>query len=147
MELLEYTVNIDASPQKVWETMLGADTYLVWASAGWPGSSFQGDWSEGSKMRFGGEEGGGTVAQITTSQPYEKIEATHVALIGEDGREDRDSEFAKGWVGSTEGYEFVKKNGGTKLIVRIGTQPEWRGMFDEGWPVALQALKELAESS
>lgn len=147
MKSLQYTVTIDAPREKVWDVMLGRDTYLKWANVAWPGSNVEGDWSEGSRMRFGGEQGGGTVAVINESRRPERLVAEHVAVLTEQGEEDTESDVAKGWIGAMESYTFNEKNGGTELVVNIETQPDWVEMFDEGWPVALQALKKLVESS
>ena len=65
-------------------------------------------------------------------------------LLG-DGSEDRESDMAKGWIGTTEAYTFTGENGSTKLDVELTTAPEWASMFEDGWPKALEALKQLAE--
>jgi uncharacterized protein YndB with AHSA1/START domain len=148
MKELQYSVTIDEPREKVWDTMLGRDTYEKWTAAAWPGSSFEGDWSEGSQMRFvGADGGGGTLAKITSVDPYTHIDAEHIAVIAEDGSEDRNSDVAKTWVGTKESYSFNARNGSTEVVVDIATYPEWESMFNEGWPGALQALKALCEES
>ncbi len=145
MKSLQYTININAPREKVWEVMLGPETYVKWVHAAWPGSGFSGDWSEGSEMRFEGEGGGGTAARITEARRPEFISAEHFAVINNDGTLDRQSDMAKDWIGTTESYTFNAENGGTGLVVDIATSDDWVSMFDEGWPVALQSLKKLAE--
>jgi uncharacterized protein YndB with AHSA1/START domain len=148
MKSLHYSITIDAPPKKVWDTMLGADTYREWTSVSWPGSRYEGEWTEGSQMKFiGSEEGGGTLAKLTSVQPYSRVHAEHIAVIGEDGREDRESDVAKSWIGTTERYTFNDKDGSTELVVDMETYPEWEAMFNDGWPGALQALKTLCEKS
>ncbi len=146
MKTLHFEVLIDATPQKVWETMLDKETYVQWVSVSWPGSSYVGEWKKGSEIRFvGGDGGGGTLAQITELEPYSRVVAEHVAVLLEGGSEDRDSEMAKGWIGTIEAYSFTPENGSTKVDVEITTAPDWAPMFEEGWPKALEALKQLAE--
>jgi uncharacterized protein YndB with AHSA1/START domain len=145
MKTLQYSITINAPREKVWDTMLGADTYGKWTGVSWPGSRYEGDWKEGSQIRFVGPDGGGTVARITSVEPYKLVDAEHIAVIGEDGREDLDSDVAKTWVGTTERYTFNDKGGSTELVVDISTYPEWEAMFEEGWPDALEALKRLSE--
>lgn len=147
MKTLQYTTTIDAPREQVWDVMLGPETYLKWANVAWPGSGIEGDWSEGSRMRFSGDDGSGTMAVITESRPHERVFAEHVAALGPGGVEDTESDMAKEWIGTTEGYTFKERDGSTELVVEITTQPSWASMFDETWPTALQALKELAESS
>lgn len=146
MKTLHFETVIDATPQKVWDTMLEKETYVQWTAVAWPGSSYQGEWKQGAQIRFTGDDGGGgTLAEITELEPYAKVAAEHIAVLLENGREDRESEMAKGWIGATEAYTFTGENGSTKLEVEITTAPEWAPMFEDGWPKALDALKQLAE--
>jgi hypothetical protein len=59
--------------------------------------------------------------------------------------EDRTSEVAKGWIGITEEYRFTEHLGKTTVTVSIETNAEWRKMFDDGWPAALEELKKISE--
>jgi len=151
VKTLHYEITIDASPQKVWETMLDKETYVQWVDVAWPGSSYDGEWKKGAKIRFtggdgdGSEDAGGTLAEITELEPYKKVVAEHIAVILADGSEDTTSDMAKGWIGSTEAYTFTGENGSTKVDVELTTAPEWASMFEDGWPKALVALKQLAE--
>lgn len=145
METLEYKIEIAAPEKKVWETMLEQNTYRQWTSKSWPGSTYQGKWEKGEKIKFVSTEGEGTLAELVEVKPYEKILAHHVAVLLKGGIEDRTSEAAKGWVGTKEGYQFEERNGITTVIVTIETSPAWREMFDEGWPVALEELKKITE--
>jgi uncharacterized protein YndB with AHSA1/START domain len=146
MKTLEYQIDINASKEKVWNTMLQLETYQQWTEVSWPGSSYEGEWKQGAAMRFGAPGQGGTYAELREVRPYEHIHAEHTASINPDGSLDRDSEMAKGWVGTTESYTFTENNGTTALTVHIKTNPDWAPMFDEGWPPALKKLKELCES-
>lgn len=145
MENLEYQVVISAPAKKVWDTMLQEKTYRQWVAKSWPGSFYEGKWAKGEKIRFIGAEGGGTLAEIVEMKPYESVLARHIAVLGPGGVEDRTSEVAKGWIGTTEAYNLNEHLGKTTLRVSIKTSPEWRGMFDEGWPGALEELKKLSE--
>ena len=145
MKTLEFKIDIAASPKKVWDTMLNKETYEEWVSVSWPGSTYNGNWNQGSNIKFTGPGQGGTMATIVENRPYEYLLVKHVAVLTKDGEEDRDSEMAKGWVGSTEAYEFKEKNGKTELKVVINTNPDWEKMFTDGWPAALNKLKEISE--
>lgn len=145
MKKLEFNIDIAASKQKVWDTMLSKETYQEWAGVSWPGSTFEGKWEQGENLRFGSPGQGGTMATLVEHRPYEYTLAEHVAVLNPDGSEDRDSEIAKGWIGSTESYTFTEKNGVTNLKVEINTPPAWSDMFEDGWPKALAKLKEISE--
>jgi hypothetical protein len=132
MKKLEFKIEIAASRKKVEDTMLDPTTYKEWVNAGWPGADYQGIWKQGEDIRFISPGQGGTLAKLVEFKPYEYILAKHIAVINNDGSEDRDSDLAKGWIGSTESYTFTEKNGNTKLTVEINTNPEWESMFSEG---------------
>lgn len=146
MERLEYKIEIAAPARVVWETMLNEDTYKQWVAKSWPDSSYDGKWEKGTEIKFTGPDGGGTLARLDEVKPYEKIHATHVAILHAGGVQDRTSEDAKGWTGTTEEYQFSERNGHTTVKVVIGVKnAEWKKMFDDGWPTALDELKRLSE--
>src|SRR6266700_3509754 len=111
MKKLLFSIDIAASRQKVWNTMLNAATYPEWTKVSWPGSYFEGTWKQGENMKFISPGQGGTLATIAEQKPYEFILAKHIAVINKDGSEDRDSKIAKGWIGTTESYTFTKHKG------------------------------------
>lgn len=147
MKNLNFNTKISAPVKKVWGTMLKQDTYKKWTNAAWPGSMYVGEWQQGENIRFVGANGSGTLANLTTVEPYKHIKAIHTAILLEGGTEDRDSEMAKSWVGSIEEYTFSEKNGVTDLSVSMTIYPQWEQMFSNDWPKALAALKDLCEEN
>jgi uncharacterized protein YndB with AHSA1/START domain len=145
MNKLEYKITIPAKPEKVWNTMLNSETYKVWISAGWPGSTFEGNWRKGERLKFTSPGEGGTLVLLDVCQPFKRIEAHHVAVLNSNGTEDRTSDVAKGWIGTREHYTFDQSDGNTTLTVEIYTNPQWEQMFNDGWPVALEKLKNICE--
>jgi uncharacterized protein YndB with AHSA1/START domain len=145
MKKLSFTTTIHAPKKKVWNTMLNHGTYEEWTSASWPDSTFDGRWEKGSSIKFFGQDKSGTLAEITELEKYDHLSATHIAILLKGGAEDRDSDLAKGWIGIKEGYRFTERDGMTRLDIEIETNPEWAGMFEEGWPAALKKLKEICE--
>ncbi|MBT1706098.1 SRPBCC family protein [Chryseosolibacter indicus] len=146
MEHLEYTIEIFAPAKKVWDTMLNEETYKQWVSRSWPNSFYIGEWKEGREISFLSQDGGGgTLALLEEVVPYERILAKHVAVLDGKGNQERRSEFTNGWIGTKEEYWFSEENGRTTLKVIMETSPAWVAMFDEGWPGALQDLKNLCE--
>jgi hypothetical protein len=55
--------------------------------------------------------------------------------------------MAKSWVGSIEEYTFTEKGSVTELLVNMEIYPEWEKMFNNDWPKALAALKDLCEGN
>lgn len=151
MKKLQFSVEIQAPKEKVWETMLDDVTYRQWTDTFSPGSYYKGDWSKESKMRFLGPnpqtgEEGGMVSQVIESKPYEFISLKHVGFV-QNGKEDTTSEMAQQWAASSfENYTFHEKNGVTELIVDLNVIDELAEEFEKMWPDALQKLKKLSES-
>ncbi len=143
MEKLHFSIVINASNQKVWETMLGNDTYKIWTDVFGPGSYFVGDWSEGSKMLFlAPDEKGklsGMVSKIKESKPYEFVSIEHIGEV-EDGKEE-----VSDWAGALENYTFKKIDGKTEVLVDVDINEDFKELFQGLWPKALHKLKELAE--
>jgi hypothetical protein len=126
--------------------MLGKDTYRQWTEAFQPGSDFEGSWDEGSKIHFVDGSKSGMASRIKENKLHSKIVIEHLGLV-HDGVEDTTSAEATKWTPALETYEFETYDGGTRLNVTMQTDEEYRSMFEEMWPRALQRLKELAEQS
>lgn len=148
MDKLHFSIVIKAPKEKVWDTMLNEDTYRVWTEIFMPGSHYVGGWNKGSKILFlaPGESGkmGGMVARIKEKRPYEYVSIEHLGIV-EEGKEDISSEAVQAWAGALENYTFKEANGATEVLVDMDTVDEYKEMFLNTWPKALQKLKELAE--
>lgn len=156
MKKLNFSIWIQAPKEKVWNTMLGQETYTEWTKVFNPGaeSYYEGGWNEGDEIRFLGPDANGTVSgmisQIKESRPYDFVSIQHLGEINK-GEE-------KMWYGegtsNTEAYEnytFVEKDGGTEVIVDLDTDDSFpydmEEMFKGLWPKALESLKTLTENN
>jgi uncharacterized protein YndB with AHSA1/START domain len=152
MEKTNFSIVINAPKEKVWKTLINKDTYEQWAAVFMPGSSYVGDWSEGSKILFiAPDETGklsGMVSRIKENRQDHYISIETVGVVSND-EEDIRSPEAKNWAGSLENYTFKDLNGKTELRVDLTFEgeinPEMLEMFEKTWPKALNKLKELAE--
>lgn len=148
MSKLHFSITIDAPKEKVWNTMLGEDSYRFWTEAFMPSSHYVGDWSKGSKMLFlAPDKAGkmsGMVSRIKENRPHDYISIEHLGVV-QDGKEDTSSAAAKGWAGALENYTFKEIGGTTKVSVDMDTTEEFKEIFQDIWPKALQKLKALAE--
>ena len=147
MKKLEFKIDINAPAKKVWELMLGLESFKEMMTASYPGSYFKGQWKKGENIKFLSPDGSGTLANIVELRIYEYILAKHIAVINEDGTEDRSGEKAKTWIGTTEAYNFTERNGKTEVKVEVNTTSDWEKMFSEAWPKLLKKLKEMSERS
>lgn len=145
MNHLEYRTQINAPVKKVWDTMLNPESYKEWIAVAWEDSYFDGSWAPGEKVKFLSAKGGGTLAEVKACTTHQHLLLEHIAVINEDGSEDRNSDAAKNWIGTKEEYRYTEKNGSTELVVTIECFPEWEEMNNSGWPAALNKLKEMCE--
>ncbi|MBE0539057.1 MAG: SRPBCC domain-containing protein [Ignavibacterium sp.] len=148
MQKLRFSIEINAPKEKVWDTMLEDKTYRIWTDTFSSGSHYVGAWDKGSKILFLGpnEKGimGGMVSRIKENRKHEYISIEHLGIV-HDGVEDTTSDAVKPWAGSLENYTFKNLNGKTELLVDIDINDEYKDMFNDMWPKALQKLKELSE--
>ena len=145
MQASQFSVTIDEPLAKVWDTMLSPDTFVDWVSVSWPGLRFEGEWNDGTQVKFLTSKGGGWLVTVTSAELYGHVALEYVAIIGEDGNVDRASDAARSWIGATERFSINEKDGLTEVIVGVATSPELAFIFNEGFPLALQGLKRLCE--
>lgn len=154
MEKMQFSIVINAPREKVWKTMLDKDTYEKWTDVFMSGSTYDGEWTEGSKILFlAPEKSGkmsGMLSRIKESRPYEFISIETVGVVYND-EEDTTSKEAREWAGSLENYTFKEVDGKTELHIDLSSdmeaEQEMVEMSEEIWPKALNKLKELAEKS
>ncbi len=145
MKKINFTIDIAAPRQTVYDLLTAPDTYKEWVHVAWPNSYYDGKWEQGELLRFISPGNGGTAALVKELEKATYILLEHTAVLQPDLTPDVTSEEAKGWIGSTESYRFTESGGITRLLVELETTPEWIAMFEEGYPAALKKLKEICE--
>ena len=145
MEKLNFKTVIDASPEKIWKILWSDDTYRKWTSAFSEGSFAQTDWKQGSKVLFLDGSGQGMVSRIAENRPNEYMSIEHLGEV-KDGVEDTTSDRVKAWAGAHENYTLKKVNDKTELSIDMDITDEYKDMFTQIWPKALENVKNLAEN-
>jgi hypothetical protein len=146
---LTFSIDVSATPEKAFNTMIGAETYPAWTSVFNPHSHFVGDWSQGSKILFvGADEQGnkaGMVARIAANRPFEYISIEHYGVL-EGDREITEGDNISQWAGAHENYTFTRVGDKTRITVEMDTVESYASFFEDSWPKALAKLKTLCES-
>lgn len=145
MESLKYEIDINAPKAVVWNTLTDAQTYQKWVKAFSPNSYFEGEWKQGTFIKFLDPEMGGTKAFLETIELGDRILARHVSIISKDGEETTEGEIPGKWIGTTEAYSLSEEGNRTSLQVEIKTHGDFVPMFDSAWPEALKSIKTLSE--
>ncbi|MEW5764053.1 MAG: SRPBCC family protein [Acidobacteriota bacterium] len=145
MKHLRYSTRFDASPEVVWNTLFSLPTYRVWAGEFCEGSTFEGSWEEGTRMRFLGPGGSGIVSVIAENRPHRFLSIRHVGLLKE-GVEVTDGEEAAAWVPAHENYTLSPAGSSTDLTVDLDVPGDFVEFMEDAWPRALARLKALCEA-
>lgn len=148
MKTIKFNQLINASTEKVYNTLLNDETYRKWTSAFNPSSYFKGEWTKGSKILFIGtdENGveGGMVSIIRENIPNCFVSIEHLGIY-QNGEEITSGAAVESWAGSLENYSLQEENGKTRIEVEMDSNDDFKNYFEETWPKALHMLKQLCE--
>lgn len=136
---------------KVYDLMLGItnkSTYEQWTALFNPTSTYEGNWSKGSKINFIGTdekgEKGGMVSEISENIPNKFVSIRHYGLL-KAGKEITEGPEVEKWAGGMENYSFEENNDITTVTVDVDTTEDFVDYMDQTYPKALGKLKDLCE--
>ncbi|MEO7769072.1 MAG: SRPBCC domain-containing protein [Ferruginibacter sp.] len=139
MTTLKFPIKINASKEKVWNTLWNDSTYREWTAAFCEGSYAESDWKEGSKIQFLSPNGDGMFGVIEKKIPNEQMSFRHLGEIKKGVEEPKD------WGAATENYYLQDSNGSTQLNVEMDSTPEMEQFLKNTFPKALEILKQVSE--
>jgi uncharacterized protein YndB with AHSA1/START domain len=143
MERLEFSVDIKAPRERVWEVLWDDTTFRDWTSAlsaDASGARLESDWEEGGRFEYF-EGDAGSYGVIETLVPAEHVGFRHLGVI--DGGEDRPSEDADRFL---EEYRLEQAGDVTTLwMSQVAPPAAHRDVFEAAIPRALERLRQLAE--
>jgi uncharacterized protein YndB with AHSA1/START domain len=142
---IQFTTIIHAPVARVYELMIGPESYQDWTSAFAEGSCYEGSWAQGQRIRFLSPSGEGMVAEIAENRPHQFISIRHLGFVAQ-GVEDTESDAARAWAPAYENYSFEAVSEGTRLVVDQDITDEFESYMNEAWPKALARLKALSEA-
>ena len=142
MKTIQFSIEINASKEKVWKTLWEDATFRDWASIIDEGMYIEGEMKEGNEIQFMSSVNGyGVTSLVEAFKPNEFALFRHKADTKERGAQEREKE----WTGGTESYSLTEKNGMTTVIVKTDVPFEQEETFNTRLPEALERLKTLAE--
>jgi uncharacterized protein YndB with AHSA1/START domain len=145
MKTLKFTTSINASAEKLWQTLWEDATYRQWTSLFSEGSHAVSSWKEGERILFLGANGDGMFSEIAKLTPNAYMAFRHLGMI-KDGVEQPATEETKGWSGAMETYTLQVNGNSVTLTATIDSVDEFAPYFEEKFPLALGKLKDLAEA-
>ena len=139
MKFLEFEIQINATPEKVWETLFSQDSYRKWASAMNEGTYFEGNWEVGSVMKFLDPQNNGMYNLVTENIPNKQLGMKHLGWILE-------AELSpQNWEDSTLQYILEPNENGTLLKGTVNSLDEFVDFFNTKYPQNFEHIKKLAE--
>ena len=142
MKEFQFTIEINATKERVWATLWDDATFRDWASIIDEGTYMKGTMKEGNEIQYiSSVNGYGVTSVIEKLIPNEFVLIRHSADTIESGEKERKKE----WTGGKESYSLIEKNGVTTLIVKTDLPEEQEETFNIRLPKALERVKILAE--
>ena len=81
---------------------------------------------------------------IAENRKHEYLSIEHLGCVVK-GVDDFESDEVKAWTPAYENYTLTEVDGCTELAVDIEVPSTYQAFFEEVWPRALKAVKELSE--
>jgi hypothetical protein len=151
MKKLSYSIKIQESPEKVYDTMLGISskqTYEQWTTAFNPTSTYEGKFEKGEKLLFTGTDNSGKkegmISKVVEIIPNKFVSIEHYGML-KNNKEVTTGPEVESWAGALENYRFEKTEDGTFVSVEVDTVEDHVDYFDKAWPQALEKLKAICE--
>lgn len=139
MKLLEFTINIKAKPEKVWNILFTMDSEGKWAGAMDEGSYFEGTWEKGSIIKFIDPQNNGMYNLVQENIPCKEVRMKHLGWILQ-------GELSpQPWEDSTITYLLESRNKGTVLTAKVNSMDEFVDFFNSNYPKNFEKIKKFAE--
>ena len=139
MKFLEFEIQINATPEKVWETLFTQDSYKKWASAMNEGTYFEGNWEVGSIMKFLDPQNNGMYNLVTENIRFKVLGMKHLGWIL------KGELSPQNWEDSTLNYILEPSENGTLLKGTVNSLDEFVEFFNSKYPQIFEHIKRLAE--
>lgn len=142
MKEIKFTILINTTKEKVWNTLWLDKTFLEWASIIDPGTYMMGELKDGMEIQFiSSENGYGVTSLVEKLIPGEYLLLRHSADTQENGERMRENQ----WTGGKESYLLTEKEGQTVLTITLDIPEELNDILEDSYPKALERVKILAE--
>jgi hypothetical protein len=120
MQKQQFSIEIKASREVVWNTLLEDKTLRDWSNIIDEGMYMVGEMKEGNEVQFiSSVSGYGVTSLIEKLGQNEFVSFRQMADTMDSGEREREKE----WTGGTESYSLAENDGGTTLTVNIDVPP------------------------
>lgn len=141
MKKMQFSIEIQAPKERVWDTLWQDETFRQWAGIIDPGTHMVGVLKVGNEVQYISGNGYGVTSKVLKLTPGEFLLIGHSADTQDGGKQKREKE----WTGGKESYSLGETNGVTTITVAFDVPEEMEGYFQVTYPKALEQVKQLAE--
>lgn len=142
MKEMQFTVEIKAAKEKIWNTLWQDETFRQWAGLIDPGTYMVGELKEGGEVQFiSAENGYGVTSLVEKITENEFLLLRHSADTQDTGKREREKE----WTGGVESYALTEEDGTTTLTASFDVPTEMEEYFKVNYPKALDQVKRMSE--
>ncbi len=142
MQKKQFSIEIKALRERVWNTLWEDKTFRDWANIIDEGTYMVGEIKEGNEVQFiSSVSGYGVTSLVEKLALNEFVSFKQMADTKDSGEREREKE----WTGGTESYSLAENNGVTTLTVDIDVPPGQEETFKIRFPKALDRVKILVE--
>src|SRR5690349_15212765 len=121
MKEMQFTIDIHATKERVWDTLWRDETFREWAGLIDPGTYMLGDLKQGSEVQFiSAENGYGVTSLVDKLVEGESVLFRHQADTQDDGERTRENE----WTGGAESYALTEQGDITTLTAAFDVPAE-----------------------
>ncbi len=146
MKRLEFTIEINASKEKIWEVLWNDATYRDWVSVFCEGTYVKTNWNEGDSVHFLTPDGKGMNSIIEKKIANQYIAFKHISELENFEPQPVDA-AASEWTGAMEIYELIPNTSSTTLKVLMDTSEKYIEYFETTFHKALERVKTLSENN
>lgn len=146
MKRLEFTIEINASKEKIWNILWDDATYREWVSVFCEGSYAKSNWNEGDSIYFLTENGQGMNSIIDKKIDNQYMAFKHISEMKDFEPQPVDEKTSE-WSGGMETYELIPNDSSVIVKVLMDTLEKYIEYFETTFPKALERVKELSENN
>lgn len=146
IERLIFEIEIDTSPELLWEKLWHKGNYTLWTEPFCAGTYISGDIKAGGRVHFLAPSGEGMYSEVTFFKENELIVFSHIGMIKDKQELPVDHETER-WTGCFETYKLKQKGNVTCLKVEVDAIENYADYLKTTFPLALKRLKEISENN
>lgn len=148
-KLIEKSIEINTSPQKVWETVTCPDQFKIWNASFCENSYFEGHYKLNEVITYLAPTDRGLMGmkvKVTKFEPYSLIETKCEGTIVGGVLHTSGPEHEE-WDGTKERFIFEELEQGCRFSISNEVPESDFTFFDESWEACFKVIKRLCEES